>query len=59
MWYETRELDQPELTGYIVKEKVRCGKKNCRCFREGVKHEAFYLYYRDSELIIDSLICYS
>lgn len=50
MWYETREFNNPEWTGYIVKEKVRCGKKNCRCFREGKKHEAFYLYYREYQL---------
>ena len=47
MWYDSRFSNNPEYTGYIVKEKVRCGKKNCKCYREGKKHEAFYLYWRE------------
>lgn len=50
MWYETREFNNPEWTGYIVQEKIRCGKKCCRCFREGKKHKAFYLYYREYQI---------
>lgn len=46
MWYDARVLNDPELTGYIVKEKVTCGKKNCKCSR-GEKHEAFYVYWRE------------
>lgn len=47
MAYETRVLNNPKFTGYIVKEKVKCGKKNCKCYREGLKHEANYVYYRE------------
>ncbi len=38
----------PELAGVLIKEKVYCGKKNCRCLRQNKPHKWFYyLYYRD------------
>lgn len=46
MAYEARVLNNPEFTGYLVKQKVKCGKKNCRCYREGKLHVANYVYYR-------------
>jgi len=39
-----------KLIGYIIQEKVRCGKKNCRCYTKNEKHKAFYLYYREKQL---------
>lgn len=47
MAYENRDVGNPYWTGYIVEEKVKCGKKNCRCMNGGKKHTAFYLYWRD------------
>ncbi len=32
------------LGGTLQKQRVRCGKTNCKCVR-GEKHEAFYLFY--------------
>jgi hypothetical protein len=41
-----RYLNKPENTGYLVKQYNSCGKKNCRCARDGKGHEANYVYYR-------------
>jgi hypothetical protein len=46
MAYEMRFYNDPMKTGYIVEEKVRCGKKNCHCFTESKLHTAYYLHYR-------------
>jgi hypothetical protein len=36
------------LAGALVKEAVRCGKKNCRCFKGARLHKwYYYLYWRD------------
>lgn len=32
------------LGGTLQKQRVRCGKTNCKCAR-GERHEAFYLFY--------------
>jgi hypothetical protein len=38
----------PELAGVLIKEKVRCGKQNCRCVRLKRLHKGYYyLYWRD------------
>lgn len=38
----------PELAGVLVKEKVRCGRPNCRCMRLKQLHGWYcYLYWRD------------
>ena len=38
----------PRLTGVLIKEKVRCGKPNCRCMRHNRLHQwYYYLYWRD------------
>ena len=47
MAYSTRYLNKSELTGYLVKQFNLCGKKNCRCARDGKGHEANYVYYRE------------
>ncbi len=50
MAYSFRHTN-PEMTGVIIKEKVRCGKKNCRCAQgEEYLHKWYnYLYWRDSQ----------
>jgi hypothetical protein len=40
-------LELKQLKGSIVLEKVRCGKRNCRCSR-GHFHQAFYLHFYQS-----------
>lgn len=38
----------PELAGVLIKERVRCGKPNCRCMRQKRLHKwYYYLYWRD------------
>ena len=47
MAYSFRHTD-PELTGIIRRERVKCGKKNCCCVISGKLHgDYFYLYWRD------------
>lgn len=47
MAYSFRHTN-PELAGVLVKERVRCGKANCRCARENRLHKwYYYLYWRD------------
>ena len=47
MAYSFRHTN-PELAGVLVKEKVRCGKQNCRCVRRNCPHRwYYYLYWRD------------
>ena len=47
MAYSFRHTN-PELAGVLVKEKVRCGKQNCRCVRQKRLHKwYYYLYWRD------------
>jgi len=36
----------PFIDGSIAKVKRRCGNKNCKCYREGKKHESYYLMYK-------------
>lgn len=37
----------PRLTGVVIKETVRCGKKDCHCVHgEGLHRWYYYLYYR-------------
>ena len=36
----------PFVDGSIAKVKRRCGNKNCKCYREGKKHESYYLMYK-------------
>jgi hypothetical protein len=40
---------KPKLTGIVVKEAVRCGKKNCRCTKGELHKWYYYLYYRSFE----------
>jgi hypothetical protein len=40
---------EPKLTGVVVKEAVRCGKKNCRCTQGEFHKWYYYLYYRSFE----------
>ncbi len=35
----------PTTNGGVYLQKVRCGKKNCKC-ASGEKHEAYYYFYR-------------
>ena len=47
MAYSFRHTN-PELAGVLVKEKVRCGRPNCRCVRQNKPHKwYYYLYWRD------------
>src|SRR3989344_4856674 len=47
MAYSFRHTN-PELAGVLIKEKVRCGKQNCRCVRLKRFHKwYYYLYWRD------------
>ncbi len=43
--YSFRYSD-PKLAGVIVKEAVRCGKRNCRCAQGRPHRWYYYLYYR-------------
>ena len=47
MAYSFRHTNS-ELAGVLIKEKVRCGKQNCRCVRLKRPHKwYYYLYWRD------------
>lgn len=47
MAYSFRHTN-PELAGVLIREKVRCGRPNCRCMRQNKLHGwYFYLYWRD------------
>lgn len=49
MAYSFRHTNS-KLAGVIIREKVRCGKPNCRCVRENHPHGwYYYLYWRDRE----------
>ena len=39
----------PRLTGVVIKEAVKCGKKNCRCSKGNLHKWYYYLYYRSFE----------
>lgn len=40
----------PRLTGVVIKETVRCGKKDCYCHQGEKLHKGYYyLYYRNFE----------
>lgn len=39
----------PRMTGVVVKEAVKCGKKNCRCVKGNLHKWYYYLYYRSFE----------
>jgi hypothetical protein len=40
----------PQLAGVIIREKVRCGRPNCRCAHRNHRHGwYYYLYWRDRE----------
>lgn len=52
MAYDTRLLNDPLLTGYVVREKIKCGKKNCKCYTKSIPHTAYYLHYREYKPII-------
>ena len=43
MTYSFRYI-RPKLTGTIVKEKVKCGKPNCRC-NKGKPHKYYFYHY--------------
>lgn len=45
MAYEARLLD-PIPYACVVKLQKRCGKKNCRCWTNNQRHEAYGLKYR-------------
>ncbi|KKR51815.1 MAG: hypothetical protein UT89_C0006G0014 [Parcubacteria group bacterium GW2011_GWE1_40_20] len=49
MAYEFRINNDPYLAGYVVKEKIHCGKKNCHCYVKNELHTAYYLHYREYE----------
>lgn len=42
-----RLYNNPYLTGCVVKEKIKCGKKNCKCYTKSEFHSAYFLHYRD------------
>jgi hypothetical protein len=49
MAYSFRHTN-PRLAGVIIKEKVSCGKPNCRCMRENKLHGwYYYLYWREGK----------
>jgi len=50
MAYSFRHTN-PEMTGVIIKEKVRCGKKNCHCVAGKAYYHKWYhyLYWRDNQ----------
>lgn len=50
MAYETRFMNDPNYSGYIVKEKITCGKPNCHCVKKSKKHLAYYLYWREYQM---------
>ena len=51
MAYSFRHTN-PELTGVLIKVKVRCGKQNCRCVRLRRLHRwYYYLYYRNNGIL--------
>ncbi len=39
------KIFMPTNNGGVYLQKVRCGKKNCRC-ATGEKHEAYYYFHR-------------
>lgn len=43
--YSFRYSD-PKLAGVIVREAVRCGKRNCHCAQGRPHRWYYYLYYR-------------
>jgi len=38
---------QPELAGTIIEEKICCGHAGCHCAKRELRHNAFYLYWRE------------
>lgn len=45
-------FSEPKLNGVIVKEAVRCGKRNCHCVNGKLHRWYFYLYFR---VLIDGI----
>lgn len=43
MTYSFRYIN-PKLTGIVVKEKIKCGKPNCRC-NNGKPHKYYFYHY--------------
>lgn len=51
MAYSFRHTE-PELSGVIIKEFVKCGKVNCWCAsKEGGHGEYSYLYWREDGIL--------
>ena len=44
MAWEARWED-PESVGWLVRERVRCGKANCRCARDPQARHGPYVYH--------------
>ena len=51
MAYMSRINNDPFQIGYIVRQFITCGKKNCRCYTRGEKHEVYRLKYREYNLV--------
>jgi len=47
MAFFSRFSNNPYLTGYIIRQFINCGKRNCHCYKDGKKHEVFRLKYRE------------
>lgn len=50
MAFFSRFSNNPYLTGYIIRQFINCGKKNCHCYKDGKKHEVYRLNYREYDL---------
>lgn len=37
---------ESNLTGVVIKEKVKCGKSNCKCLKGNLHGDYYYHYYR-------------
>jgi len=40
---------EPQLTGVVIKERVKCGKPNCKCSGGDLHGDYYYHYYRAYE----------
>lgn len=47
MAFLSRFNNDPYLSGYIIRQFINCGKKNCHCYKDGMKHEVYRLRFRE------------
>jgi len=45
-----KDTRDPFLFGSIIRQRVACGKPNCKCVLKNEKHEAYYLKWREKDL---------